>query len=36
MDLLAWKLDGRRTVVDDVVVPSSGVVDGSLGVYRRT
>src|SRR3954464_15313423 len=35
MALLAWKLDGRGTVVDDVVVPSSGVVDDSLGVYRR-
>ena len=35
MTLLAWKLDGRGTVVDDVVVLSSGVIDGSNGVYRR-
>src|ERR1041385_1789202 len=35
MALLAWKLDGRGTVVDEVVVLSSGVVDGSSGVYRR-
>jgi hypothetical protein len=35
MALLAWKLDGRGTVVDDVVVLSSGVVGGSSGVYRR-
>ena len=33
--LLAWKLDGRGTVVDDVVVGGSGVVNGSSGVYRR-
>ena len=33
--LLAWKLDGRGTVVDDVVVLSGGVVDGSNGVYQR-
>ena len=33
--LLAWKLDGRGTVVDDVVVPSGGVVGGSSGVYQR-
>ena len=32
---LAWKLDGRGRVVDEVVVPSSGVVGGSSGVYRR-
>ena len=32
--LLAWKLDGRGTVVDDVVVRGSGVVSGSSGVYR--
>ena len=35
MALLAWKLDGRGTVVDDVVVLSSGVVGGSSGVNRR-
>src|SRR3954462_5012219 len=35
MALLAWKLDGRGRVVDEVVVPGSGVVDGSSGVYRR-
>ena len=35
MALLAWKLDGRGTVVDDVVVLGSSVVDGSSGVYRR-
>ena len=35
MALLAWKLDGRGTVVDEVVVPSSGVVDNSSGVDRR-
>ena len=35
MALLAWKLDGRGTVVDDVVVLSSGVVGGSSRVYRR-
>ena len=35
MALLAWKLDGRGTVVEDVVVLSSGVVDGSSGGYRR-
>ena len=35
MVLLAWKLDGRGTVVDDVVVLSSGVVGGSSRVYRR-
>ena len=34
MALLAWKLDGRGRVVDEVVVPNSGVVDSS-GVYRR-
>ena len=33
--LLAWKLDGRGTVVDDIVVRGSGVVSGSNGVYRR-
>jgi len=33
--LLAWKLDGSGTVVDDVVVGGSGVVNGSSGVYRR-
>ena len=35
MALLAWKLDDRGTVVDDVVVRGSGVVGGSSGVYRR-
>ena len=35
MALLAWKLDGRGTVIVDVVVPGSGVVGGSSGVYRR-
>src|SRR3954464_8024031 len=35
MALLACKLDGSSRVVDDVVVLSSGVVDGSSGVYRR-
>src|ERR1041385_7305079 len=35
MALLAWKLDGRGRVVDEVVVPGSGVVGGSNGVYRR-
>jgi len=35
MALLAWKLDGSGTVVDDVVVGGSGVVSGSSGVYRR-
>src|ERR1044071_9034641 len=35
MALLAWKLDGSSRVVDEVVVPSSGVLAGSSGVYRR-
>ena len=35
MALLAWKLDGSGTVVDDVVVGGSGVITGSSGVYRR-
>ena len=35
MALLAWKLDGRGRVVDEVVVPDSSVVGGSSGVYRR-
>ena len=35
MVLLAWKLDGRGTIVDDVVVRGSGVVNGSSRVYRR-
>ena len=35
MALLAWKLDGRGTVVVDVVVGGSSVVNGSSGVYRR-
>ena len=33
--LPAWKLGGRGTVVDDVVIHGSGVVGGSSGVYRR-
>src|ERR1041385_8303783 len=35
MALLAWKLDGRGTIVDVVVVLGNGVVGGSDGVYRR-
>ena len=35
MALLAWKLYGSGTVIDDVVVGGSGVVNGSCGVYRR-
>ena len=35
MALLAWKLDGSGTVVNDVVVGGSGVINGSSGVYRR-
>src|ERR1041385_7924985 len=35
MALLAWKLDGSGTVVDEVVVLGSSVVGGSSGVYRR-
>src|SRR3954468_24964970 len=35
MALLACKLDGRGRIVDEVVVPGSGVVGGSSGVYRR-
>ena len=35
MALLAWKLGGSGTVVDDVVVGGSGVVNGSSRVYRR-
>src|ERR1041385_3845915 len=35
MALVAWKFDGRGRVVDEVVVPGSGVVGGSSGVYRR-
>src|ERR1041385_3156519 len=35
MALLAWKLDCRGTVVDEVVVLGSSVVGGSSGVYRR-
>ena len=35
MALLAWKLDGSGTVVDDVVVGGSGVVNGSSRVYQR-
>ena len=33
--LLAWKLNSRDTVVEVVVVLSSGVVGGSSGVYQR-
>ena len=33
--LLAWKLDGSGTVVDDVVVGGSGKISGSSGVCRR-
>ena len=32
--LLAWKLDSRGTVVDEVVVLHD-VVGGSTGVYRK-
>ena len=32
---LACKLGSSGTVVDEVVILSSGVVDGSSGVYRR-
>ena len=35
MALLAWKLGGSGTVVDDVVVGGSGVLNGSSRVYRR-
>src|ERR1041385_7587668 len=35
MALLAWKLAGRGRVVDEVVVPGSGVVGVASGVYRR-
>ena len=35
MALLAWKLDGSGTVVDDVLVGGSGVIGDSSGVYRR-
>ena len=35
MALLAWKLDSRGAVVDDVVVRGTGVVGGSNEVYRR-
>ena len=31
MALLAWKLGSRGRVVDEVVVPSNGVVGGSSG-----
>ena len=34
-DAACWKLDGRGTVLDNVVVRGSGVVGGSSGVYRR-
>ena len=33
--LLAWKLGSGRRVIDVVVVPGSGVVGGSSGVYQR-
>ena len=33
MALLSWKLDGRGTVVDEVVVLGNGVVGGSNEVY---
>ena len=35
MARLARKLDGRGRVIDEVVIPGSGVVGGSSGVYRR-
>ena len=35
MALLAWKLDGRGRVVDEVVVLGNDVIGGSNGVYRR-
>src|SRR4051794_12591857 len=35
MALLAWKLDGSGTIVDDVIIHNSGVIGGSRGVYRR-
>ena len=35
MALLSCKLGSSGTVVDEVVVLSIGVVDGSSGVYRR-
>ena len=35
MALLAWKLDGSGTIVDDVVVGGSGIISGSCGVYQR-
>src|ERR1044071_8147246 len=35
MALLAWKLDGRGTVVDEVFVLGSDVVGGSNEFYRR-
>ena len=35
MALLAWKHDGRGTVIDEVVVLGNGVVGGSVEVYRR-
>ena len=35
MALLAWKLDGSGTVVDDVIVGGSGITSGSSGVYQR-
>jgi len=35
MALLAWKLGGRGTVIDEVVVLGNGVVGASSGVYRR-
>ena len=35
MALLAWKLDGRGRVVDEVVVPGRSVVGDGSGVYWR-
>ena len=35
MALLAWKLDSRGTVVDEVVVLGNDVIGGSNGVYKR-
>ena len=33
--LLAWNLDGRGTVVNEVVELGNGVISGSRGVYQR-
>ena len=35
MALLAWMLDGRGRVIDEVVVPGNDVVGDSSWVYRR-